>query len=81
MNIKKITKVKMNRKVANTIDALCTNPMTFRLKHDKKLSPNQKRVIRRAFNKIQPEFVKVVSKAFHNFHIYGYHNNLLVKES
>jgi len=55
--------MKQDKTVARTLDMLRSLPIRFRLKHNKKHTDKQKRAIRRAFNRIQPEFVHEVDRA------------------
>lgn len=50
--------MKQDKTVARTLDMLGSTPIKFRFKHNKKHTNNQRRSIRRAFNRIQPEFVR-----------------------
>jgi hypothetical protein len=62
---------KMDPMVAEAVDYACSQPIKFRLKHDKKSTKKQKRVIRKAFNEIQPEFTKELNRKMLDALIYG----------
>jgi len=64
-------KIKLSPKVAEDLDRLNSLPTGFKLIHNKVHTPKQKRAIREAFNKIEPEFRHMVNKEFSHIICYG----------
>jgi hypothetical protein len=53
------------------VDKLCDTPCKFKLQYPKGLDKKQKRVIRKAFNEIQPDLKKMFEEAYKRIVILG----------
>lgn len=64
--------MKNDKVTSDCIDIIASMPLKFRLRYNNKnLTIKQKRVIRQAFNKIQPALISKIGEEFHNLMCYG----------